>query len=80
VRNICIGGRWIDLYDSLNEQIVTIRDNLINEDVGLVVTPQGVRFRKGAPPPRIGTIQIPFEKIGLYPDPYRKRSKARSGM
>ncbi|MCS7310053.1 MAG: right-handed parallel beta-helix repeat-containing protein [Armatimonadetes bacterium] len=73
VRNICVGGRWIDLYDNLNEQIVTIRDNMVNEEVGLEMTPRGVRLRKGSPALRRGFQPIPFEKIGLYRDAYRRR-------
>lgn len=73
VRNICVGGRWIDLYDNLNDQIVTIRDNMVNDEVGLEVTPQGVRLRDGSPAYQRGFQPIPVERIGLYRDAYRRR-------
>mgnify|MGYP001770787651 CR=1 FL=1 len=72
VRNISVGGRWIDLYDNLNEQIVTIRDNLTEGDAGVEITPQGIRLRKDSPAFKIGFQSIPIEKIGLYRDQYRR--------
>ncbi len=73
VRNISVGGRWIDLYDNLTDKIVTIRDNITEGDAGVEVTPKGVRLRKNSPAFKIGFQPIPVEKIGLYRDAYRRR-------
>jgi len=73
VRNISVGGRWIDLYDNLTDKVVTIRDNITEGDAGVEVTPKGVRLRKDSPAFRLGFQPIPVEKIGLYRDAYRKR-------
>lgn len=73
VRNISVGGRWIDLYDNLTDKIVTIRDNIIDSNAGVEVTDRGVRLRKDSPAFKIGFQSIPVEKIGLYRDAYRKR-------
>lgn len=73
IRNISVGGRWIDLYDNLNEQIVTIRDNLIDGNAGVEVTSRGIRLRKDSPAFKLGFQPIPLDKIGLYKDTYRKR-------
>ncbi|MGQ9736908.1 MAG: right-handed parallel beta-helix repeat-containing protein [Armatimonadota bacterium] len=73
VRNISIGGRWIDLYDNLNDKIVTIRDNITEGDAGVEMTPQGIRLRRDSSALKLGFQPIPIEKIGLYRDQYRKR-------
>lgn len=73
VRNVSVGGRWIDLYDNLTDKIVTIRDNITQGDAGVEVTPKGVRLRKNSPAFRIGFQPIPVQKIGLYRDAYRRR-------
>ncbi len=71
-RNISVGGRWIDLYDNLNDRIVTIRDNITEGNAGVEVTPNGIRLRKDSPAFKLGFQPIPFEKIGLYQDQYRR--------
>lgn len=80
IRNISVGGRWIDLYDNLTDQIVTIRDNIVDGDAGVEVTPKGVRLRKDSPAFKIGFQPIPVEKIGLYRDAYRKRLPSREAQ
>jgi hypothetical protein len=73
IRNISVGGRWIDLYDKLTDKIVTMRDNIIDGDAGVEVTAKGIRLRKDSPAFKLGFQPIPLEKIGLYRDAYRKR-------
>jgi len=73
IRNISVGGRWIDLYDNLTDKIVTIRDNIVDGDAGVEVTAKGIRLRKDSPAFKLGFQSIPLEKIGLYRDAYRKR-------
>lgn len=73
LRNISVGGRWIDLYDNLTDKIITIRDNITEGNAGVEVTSKGVRLRKDSPAFQLGFQPIPVEKIGLYRDAYRKR-------
>ncbi len=73
IRNISVGGRWLDLYDNLTDKIVTMRDNIIDGDAGVEVTAKGIRLRKDSPAFKLGFQPIPLEKIGLYRDAYRKR-------
>jgi hypothetical protein len=73
IRNISVGGRWIDLYDNLTDKIITIRDNIIDGDAGVEVTAKGIRLRTDSPAFKLGFQPIPVEKIGLYRDAYRKR-------
>ncbi len=73
VRNVSVGGRWIDLYDNLNDQIVTIKDNITEGNAGVEVTPKGIRLRPDSPAFKLGFQPIPVDKIGLYRDAYRKR-------
>jgi hypothetical protein len=80
IRNISVGGRWIDLYDNLNDKIVAIRDNIVDGDAGVEITPKGVRLRKDSPAYKMGFQPIPVEKIGLYRDAYRKRLPSREAQ
>lgn len=126
VRNVSMGGRWMDVYDyhAFDIDVVTIRDNVIADpviqrrrsdgqsgwdpyyldidrkegydmipiadsarvtelrgnvftgDPGFVDAPNGdVRLREDSPVFKRGFKRIPFEKIGLYADEYRKNSK-----
>ncbi len=72
VRNICVGGRWLDLVDGLNDRIVEIRDNLVDQDPLFVDAARGdYRLRPDSPALALGFKPIPLERIGLYADPYR---------
>ncbi len=65
-RNICVGGRWLDLYDGLAEEIVTVRDNWTEGDPGFVAPDEeNWQLREDAPAYRIGFKPIPMEKIGV---------------
>jgi hypothetical protein len=65
VRNVCVGGRWLDLLNGLNEEIVTVQDNFIEGDP-MFVDPDNLDFRlqDDSPVYETGFKPIPFEKIG----------------
>ncbi len=114
-RNVSYGGRWMDLHNKLDFEIVTVRDNLIADpvllhwdkeqikkgerefvtynfgdpqitdilqkngnivmegDPGFVdVENEDFRLKEDSPAFKLGFKPIPFEKIGLYSDKYRK--------
>jgi hypothetical protein len=71
VRNICKGGKW-DEFDDKSRPLVTMRDNLINEDPRFVdADNQDYQLRDDSPAYRFGFKRIPIEKIGLYNDDKR---------
>lgn len=70
VRNICVGGRWLDLLDGLKEQDLLIKDNLVNQDPGFVDAAKGdYRLKEDSPALEMGFKRIPVEKIGLRREP-----------
>jgi len=72
-RNICMGGKWLDLQDGLTEERAGIRGNFRDGDPGFVDAANGdYRLKKGAAPPKKGFKQLPFAKMGLFKDAYRK--------
>lgn len=76
IRNICVGGKWIEFLDGLNETIVLVKDNLVDGDPGFVDI-QGGNFhlKKDSPALKLGFKQIPLEKIGLRTDRYRLKTQ-----
>jgi parallel beta-helix repeat protein len=73
VRNIRLGGRWLDLLNGLTDRIIKIEDNLTEGDPGLVA-PEKLDFRlkDDSPAFKMGFKRIPAEKIGLYRDEFRR--------
>ncbi|HOW69792.1 MAG TPA: right-handed parallel beta-helix repeat-containing protein [Phycisphaerae bacterium] len=72
VRNISTGGRWLDLLDGLTDKVVTVKDNLVDQDPHFVDPAKGdFRLKDDSPAFRLGFKQIPVEKIGLYKDELR---------
>jgi hypothetical protein len=77
-RNICVGGKWLDLHDNLTDKIVRVENNLVNEDPRFVDREKrDFRLRDDSPALRLGFKPIPFEKIGLLKDGVRATQPSR---
>jgi hypothetical protein len=64
-RNICVGGRWLDLRDGLTTDVVHVRDNLVDQDPLFVnAREQDFRLRQDSPAFDLGFKPIPVDKIG----------------
>jgi len=72
LRNIRVGGRWLDLLNGLTDKIIKIENNLTEGDPGFVA-PEKLDFRlkDNSPAFKLGFKQIPVKKIGLCKDEYR---------
>ena len=71
IRNSCKDGKW-DHIDDKSQPLVSLRDNLINEDPRFVdADNQNFQLRDDSPAYKLGFKRIPFEKIGLYNDDKR---------
>ena len=76
VRNISVGGRWLDLRDGLTTKIVEVKDNLVGEDPHFVdAAKQDFRLQGDSPAFKLGFKPIPFEKIGLQRRQQRRSSE-----
>ena len=81
-RNVCVGGRWLDVYRG-GQKLLALENNFVTRDDPGFVDPANLDFRlrddsivyKKVP----GFQKIPFEKIGLYVDEYRSRDRLPSG-
>jgi len=72
-RNICVGGKWLDLVDGLTEESAGVMGNWVGDDPGFMDAPAGdYRLKKGAAPLKKRFKQLPFGKMGLFTDAYRK--------
>lgn len=78
VRNLCVGGKWIELFDGLDERIVKVERNLVGGDPGFVNAAKGdYRLRADSPAWKLGFQPIPFERIGLQGRPGAGAADAR---
>lgn len=72
LRNIRVGGRWLDLLDGLELKHLELLDNFTDGDPGFVdLGKQDFHLRDDSPVLKLGFKPIPIEKIGLYRDEYR---------
>lgn len=66
LRNICVGGRWLDLHDGLTEKVVHVADNLVDGDPHFVdAERQNFQLKGDSPAFKLGFQRIPVEQIGL---------------
>jgi len=81
VRNICVGGRWLLIHWHAKQEMVEIRDNLVDIDPHFVDKGNmDFRLKDDSPAHELGFQRIPFESIGLYIDEYRKAIPKRTPM
>jgi len=73
VRNVCFNcKKWIELQDKLNDQKITIKDNLTTGDPLFVDAATGnFQLKDDSPVLKLGFKKIPVEQIGLQKDEYR---------
>ncbi|MBN1805591.1 MAG: right-handed parallel beta-helix repeat-containing protein [Sedimentisphaerales bacterium] len=72
-RNICSGGRWLELHSGADKNIITWQDNLINEEPGFVdKANMNFQLEDDCGAYKLGFKRIPMEKIGLLEDFPRK--------
>lgn len=77
-RNICIGGRWLNLADKLTDKTVTLEQNFVDGAPNLVDPDRGdYSLRTDSPALKAGFKPIPFERIGLYVNEFRAMATAR---
>ncbi len=66
IRNICVGPKWIEWQDGLNEKTVEVQDNLTTGDPDFVDAAHGnYTLRPDSPALKLGFKPIPTREIGL---------------
>ncbi len=74
VRNICVGPKWIEWLDGLNDSKVEVTDNLTTGDPGFVDQAKGdFRLRPDSPALKLGFKPLPLDSVGLVKDEYRTK-------
>ncbi len=72
IRNICVGGRWLDIFEDYTDENVLFADNLIDKDPRFVASePEDFRLSDESPAWQLGFQLIPIQEIGLVTDEYR---------
>jgi hypothetical protein len=72
-RNISVGGRWLDLANGLTDQVVFLKDNLVDTDPRFVDRANDdFSLQPDSPALDLGFKSIPIDKIGLYKDEFRR--------
>jgi len=71
--NICSGGEWLKIEWNAKPECAKVSDNTVAADPGFLDPEKGNYFLKDSSPAlRSGFKQIPFGRIGLQRDNYRK--------
>ena len=66
IRNICVGPKWIEWQDGLNETTIEVQNNLTKGDPGFVDAAHGnYTLRLDSPALKLGFKPIPAQEIGL---------------
>jgi hypothetical protein len=72
IRNICVGGRWLNIFEGYTDENVLFADNLIDKDPRFVAPEQeDFRLSGDSPAWALGFQLIPIQEIGLVRDEYR---------
>ena len=71
-RNICVGGKWLEIGWHATAEMVQVRDNLVDQDPLFVDAAKGnYQLRDDSPAFKLGFRRIPVKQIGLIKDKYR---------
>jgi parallel beta-helix repeat protein len=71
-RNVCVRGKWLDLK-GVKKEWLTLEDNLETKDPRFEdEKKQDFRFERNSPAWKTGFKRIPFDRIGIQKDEYRK--------
>ena len=77
VRNVCIGGKWVEFLDGMSEQSAGFSDNLVGGSPVFVDAAHGdFRILQGSRVRDTGFQPIPVERMGLINDAERRRRAA----
>jgi hypothetical protein len=69
-RNICVGGKWLEIGWHADPKRQEVRDNYVGDDPGFRDRARlDFRLKQDSPAWRIGFQPIPLDRIGLYRDP-----------
>ncbi len=83
VRNVSVGGRWIDMLDGLTDKEVRFEGNVTEGDPGFVdIGALDLRLKPDSPLKKLGFRPIPVKKIGIpdqVPTPWAGRSDSADG-
>jgi len=78
-RNICVGGKWLEISWHAEARLQQVRDNYVGADPGFVA-PERLDFRlkPNSPAWAIGFQPIPVEQIGLQQNDERSELGRRT--
>lgn len=78
LRNISVGGTWLEMQDGLTDKIVQFEGNYVGKDPGFRNMAKGdYRLRGDSPALKRGFRPIPYDKMGMYKDGYRRTLPAK---
>ncbi|MCP4261792.1 MAG: hypothetical protein GY774_30475 [Planctomycetes bacterium] len=65
-RNICSGGKWLELHNNIDKKIVTWEDNLVDKEPDFIdYANMNFQLKEDSRAYKFGFKRIPMEKIGL---------------
>jgi hypothetical protein len=72
LRNVCAGGKWLEVGWHAAPKLLAVQDNLVDAAPGFVAPEKmDFRLRPDSPAWRLGFKAIPMERIGLRKDGFR---------
>ena len=76
LRNISVGGKWLQIGWHAKPEHAQVSDNFVDQDPGFLSRQAGdFRLNDGSPAYKTGFKPLPWDKIGLQNDEYRKTAK-----
>jgi len=80
-RNICVGEKWLTIRWGATKDMVTVRDNLVEDDPHFIDAANGdFRLKDDSPAFELGFKRIPFEQIGLVKETNKAEETSRGSM